>query len=371
MWSRRLFWALLCFTMPLAVGNLMAAGPYSALVVEPESERVLYEQNADEIRHPASLTKMMTLYLVFEALSRGEISPQQTLYASRYSASRAPSRIGLKPGDPLTVEEGILALVTCSANDAAVTLAEGLAGSEAEFAFHMTRKARELGMTRTVFRNASGLPDDEQVTTAWDMYRLAKALLKHFPQYYPYFSTQRFQYRGRSFPNHNHLLKDFYGADGIKTGFINASGFNLVASARRNGIRLIGVVFGGSSAARRDAHMRTILEDGFAQLDGHEPSIIRFAGFDQAVPPRLLSRPIERRDLVHLRSSHRVPRGAGVLARARRMQGDGIERVSGKVRYSLAKGRTVSKRSVSARGSRSCVPSRGSHGKCPKVSRRK
>jgi D-alanyl-D-alanine carboxypeptidase len=363
MWSRRLFWVLLCFTMPLA------AGPYSALVVEPESERVLYEQNADEIRHPASLTKMMTLYLVFEALSRGEVSPQQTFYASRYSASRAPSRIGLKPGDPLTVEEGILALVTCSANDAAVTLAEGLAGSEAAFAFHMTRKAQELGMTHTVFRNASGLPDSEQVTTAWDMYRLAKALLKHFPQYYPYFSTQRFQYRGRSFPNHNHLLKDFYGADGIKTGFINASGFNLVASARRNGIRLIGVVFGGSSAGRRDAHMRAILEDGFAQLDGHEPSI-RFAGFDQAVPPRLLSRPLERRE-VHLRSSHRTSRGAGVFPKVRRMQGDGIERVSGKARHPVAKGRTVSKRWASAKGSRSCVPSRGSHGKCPKISQRK
>lgn len=363
MWSRRFFWVLLCFAMPVA------AGPYSALVVEPESERVLYEQNANEIRHPASLTKMMTLYLVFEALSRGSISLQQTFYASRYSASRAPSRIGLKPGDPLTVEEGILALVTCSANDAAVTLAEGLAGSEAEFAFHMTRKARELGMSRTVFRNASGLPDDEQVTTAWDMYRLAKALLKHFPQYYPYFSTQRFQYHGRSFSNHNHLLKDFYGADGIKTGFINASGFNLVASARRNGVRLIGVVFGGDSAARRDAHMRAILEDGFAQLDGQEPSI-RFAGFDPAMSPRLLARPIERRDFVHLRSSRQSPRGASVPAGVRR-QGDSIERVSSKVRHSFAKGRIVSKRSVAVGGSRSCVRSRRSHEKCSKVFRRR
>lgn len=270
------------------------AGPYSALVMEIESDRVLYEQNADEIRHPASLTKMMTLYLVFEALEQGRASLRDTLYASSYSASRSPSRIGLRPGDPLTVEEGILALVTCSANDAAATLGEGLAGSEPAFAAMMTRKARELGMSQTVFRNASGLPDSEQVTTARDMYRLGKALLKHFPQYYPYFSTSRFQYRGRSFHNHNHLLENYYGADGIKTGFVNASGFNLVASARRNGVRLVGVVFGGNSSFRRDAHMRDILDDGFAQIEGREPTV-RFAGFDRGHVPRLLTRPGESR----------------------------------------------------------------------------
>ncbi|MEW6038223.1 MAG: D-alanyl-D-alanine carboxypeptidase family protein [Pseudomonadota bacterium] len=261
--------------------------------MEIESDRVLYEQNADEIRHPASLTKMMTLYLVFEALDQGRASLHDTFYASNYSASRSPSRIGLRPGDPLTVEEGILALVTCSANDAAATLGEGLAGSEPAFAAMMTRKARELGMSQTVFRNASGLPDVEQVTTARDMYRLGKALLKHFPQYYPYFSTSRFQYRGRSFHNHNHLLENYYGADGIKTGFVNASGFNLVASARRNGVRLVGVVFGGNSSFRRDAHMRDILDDGFAQIEGREPSV-QFAGFDQGWSPRLLARPGER-----------------------------------------------------------------------------
>lgn len=269
------------------------AGPYSALVMEIESDRVLYERNADEIRHPASLTKMMTLYLVFEALEQGRISLHDTFYASNYSASRSPSRIGLRPGDPLTVEEGILALVTCSANDAAATLGEGLAGSEPAFAAMMTRKARELGMSQTVFRNASGLPDSEQVTTARDMYRLGKALLKHFPQHYPYFSTSHFQYRGRSFHNHNHLLEHYYGADGIKTGFVNASGFNLVASARRNGVRLVGVVFGGNSASRRDAHMRDLLDDGFAQIEGREPSV-QFAGFDQGWSPRLLTRPGER-----------------------------------------------------------------------------
>lgn len=293
--SRRLFrvvWVICAAAMGwVAEGAL--AGPYSALVMEIESDRVLYEQNADEIRHPASLTKMMTLYLVFEALEQGRASLHDTLYASSYSASRSPSRIGLRPGDPLTVEEGILALVTCSANDAAATLGEGLAGSEPAFAAMMTRKARELGMSQTVFRNASGLPDPEQVTTARDMYRLGKALLKHFPQYYPYFSTSRFQYRGRSFHNHNHLLENYYGADGIKTGFVNASGFNLVASARRNGVRLVGVVFGGNSSFRRDAHMRDILDDGFAQIEGREPSV-QFAGFDRGWSPRLLARPGER-----------------------------------------------------------------------------
>ncbi|MDD2768733.1 MAG: D-alanyl-D-alanine carboxypeptidase [Methylococcus sp.] len=292
--SRRLFRIVfIAVTAALAwFADGVAAGPYSALVMEIESDRVLYDQNADEIRHPASLTKMMTLYMVFDAIERGNVSLQDTFYASSYSASRSPSRIGLRPGDPLTVEQGILALVTCSANDAAATLGEGLAGSEPAFAAAMTRKARELGMSQTVFRNASGLPDPDQVTTARDMYRLGKALLKRFPQYYPYFSTAHFQYRGRSFHNHNHLLENYYGADGIKTGFVNASGFNLVASARRNGVRLVGVVFGGNSAFRRDAHMRDILDDGFAQIEGREPSV-QFAGFDRGWSPRLLARPGE------------------------------------------------------------------------------
>lgn len=244
------------------------AKPYAALVAEVDSERVLYEYNPDDIRHPASLTKMMTLYLVFEALAHGRISLQDPLWVSRFGTTRPPSKLGLKFGDTLSVEEGILALVTQSANDAATTLAEGLAGSEERFAEIMTRKARQLGMRDTVFRNASGLPDPQQITTARDMFRLGKALVQDYPQYYPYFCTGRFQFGGRVFKNHNHLLERFDGADGIKTGFIHASGFNLVASARRNGHRLIGVVFGGNTAAKRDAHMEEILDDGFAQLEG-------------------------------------------------------------------------------------------------------
>ncbi|HYE33843.1 D-alanyl-D-alanine carboxypeptidase family protein [Methylocaldum sp.] len=266
------------------------AGPYAALVAEVETERSLFDRNADELRHPASLTKMMTLYLVFEALASGRISPDTVLRASRFAVLRPPSRLGLNAGDGITVEQGILALVTRSANDAAAVIAEGMAGSESAFAQLMTEKAHQLGMSRTVYRNASGLPDPNQVTTAWDMFRLGKSLYKHFPQYYPYFSTTQFYFDGRSFHNHNHLLKSYPGADGIKTGFVNASGFNLVASARRSGHRLIGVVFGGTSAAARDAHMRDILDDGFAQLDGLEPKV-HTASFDQPEPPTLLSRP--------------------------------------------------------------------------------
>lgn len=271
------------------------AGPYSALVAEIDSERPLFQRNAEELRHPASLTKMMTLYLVFEALARGEITKQTHLRASQFAVLRPPSRMGIRAGHTITVEQGILALVTRSANDAAATIAEGLGGSESAFAYLMNEKARQLGMYRTVFRNASGLPDPNQVTTAWDMFRLAKSLNKHFPQHYSYFSTPSFEYQGQYFGNHNHLLQTYPGADGIKTGFVNASGFNLVASARRGGARLVGVVFGGSSAAARDAHMRNILDYGFAQLEGRESRIIP-APFDQSERFSLLRNPLARED---------------------------------------------------------------------------
>jgi D-alanyl-D-alanine carboxypeptidase len=271
----------------LAIAPRAEAGPYSALVVEVDSGRVLYEQNADELRHPASLTKMMTLYLVFEALSKGELSLNDTMVASAFAVSKPPSRLALKAGDTLTVEEGILGLVTQSANDAATVIAETLGGSESAFAEMMTQKARLLGMNSTVFRNAQGLPDPAQVTTAWDMYRLAKALLRNFPEYYSYFSTESFWFRDHNFHNHNHLLEKYPGTDGIKTGFINASGFNLVASAKRNGVRLVGVVFGGISHSLRDAHMMEILDDGFAQMEGHEPAF-HLASFEGSQFPAMM-----------------------------------------------------------------------------------
>ncbi|QSA97612.1 D-alanyl-D-alanine carboxypeptidase family protein [Methylococcus sp. EFPC2] len=308
---------LLCFS------KLLSAAPYSGLVVEVESERVLYSRNADEIRHPASLTKMMTLYLVFEAISRGELSLNDRLSVSSYAVSRPPSKLGLRAGDSIAVEEAVLGLVTQSANDAATVIAEALGGSESNFALMMTQKARQLGMNGSLFHNASGLPDPTQVTTAWDMFRLGKALLKNFPQYYGYFSTGQFQFRGRSFHNHNHLLENYAGTDGIKTGFVNASGYNLVASARRNGHRLIGVVFGGNTHAGRDAHMRDLLDAGFAQLDGREFGSIRMAGVGQ---PELLRRPQELEPL----PLRKLPRKERLARRDRNTaQGDIAERNSG------------------------------------------
>lgn len=266
----------------LLSGNAQA-GPYSALIADIDTEQVLYEHEPDELRHPASLTKMMTLYMVFEALSQGRLYMDTMFRVSRFAVLRPPSRLGLKVGDNLSVEDGILGLVTRSANDAASTIAEGMAGSEPAFAAAMTDKARQLGMSQTVYRNASGLPDPNQVTTAWDMFRLGKALNKRFPQFYTYFSTPSFTYEGHNFANHNHLMETYQGMDGIKTGFINASGFNLVASAQRNGHRLIGVVFGGPSAKRRDALMRELLDDGFAQLDGAPPAT-HYVEFDRPKP---------------------------------------------------------------------------------------
>ncbi len=281
---------LLSAFLVLGLAQRAEAGPYSALVVEVESDRVLYQQNPDELRHPASLTKMMTLYLLFEALSQGRLNLDSPMVASAFAVSKPPSRLGLKAGDTLTVEEGILGLVTQSANDAATVIAETLGGTEAAFAEMMTQKARQLGMGSTVFRNAQGLPDPDQWTTAWDMYRLGKALIKNFPQYYTLFATEKFWFNGREFHNHNHLLGKCDGVDGIKTGFINSSGFNLVASAKRNGTRLVGVVFGGTTHRRRDAHMREILEDGFAQLEGREPSV-HMASFDGSESKALLRKP--------------------------------------------------------------------------------
>lgn len=281
--------AILFSVLVVLLSGPASASRYSALVADVDTDRVLYERNADELRHPASLTKMMTLYMVFEALARGELFLDSSFRASSQAILRPPSRLGLAAGDTLTVEQAILGLVTRSANDVASVIAESMAGSDSAFGFLMTEKARQLGMSQSVFRNPSGLPDPNQVTTAWDMYRLGKALQRNFPQYYTYFSTPRFYYEGHGFDNHNHLMETYAGMDGIKTGFINMSGFNLVASAKRDGKRLIGVVFGGPSARGRDQHMREILDDGFAQLNGAEPGVIT-AAFDRPAPPVLLAR---------------------------------------------------------------------------------
>src|ERR1700730_6325855 len=207
---------------------------------------------------------MMTLYLAFEALDNGQLKLDQKLLVSTHAASRAPSKLGLIPGDSVAVRDLILALVTKSANDAASVVAESLGGNEISFAERMTQKARKLGMKNTVFHNASGLPDPLNRTTARDLATLARALYRDFPDHYHYFSTREFVYHGTVHANHNHLMSSFQGMDGIKTGYINASGFNLAASAKRDNRRLIGVVMGGESARTRDAHMAQLLNQAFA-----------------------------------------------------------------------------------------------------------
>ncbi len=239
---------------------------YADLVMDAKTGRVLHATRPDELRHPASLTKMMTLYLAFEALKSGELKLDQRLPISQNAAAQEPSKLGLRAGNQIRVEDALLGLVTKSANDATVVVAEALGGSEEQFARLMTKKARQLGMKRTVFRNPSGLPNSEQVTTARDMAILGYALVYHHPQFYPYFSREGFTYAGVHHNNHNHLMSRYRGMDGIKTGYIRASGFNLVASTVRGPTRLIGVVFGGRSAVARDNQMAALLDQAFAQL---------------------------------------------------------------------------------------------------------
>jgi D-alanyl-D-alanine carboxypeptidase len=229
--------------------------------------------NADEARHPASLTKMMTLYMVFEALRDRRISLDTIVPVSPHASSMSPSKLGLMPGTRFTVEQAILGLVTKSANDAAAALGELLGGDETSFSQMMTLRARGLGMTRTVFRNASGLPDPEQISTARDMATLGRRLVADFPSDYRYFSTPSFRFHGKVIQNHDHLLETYPGADGIKTGFITASGFNLVTSAVRSDVRLVGVVMGAGRAIERDLHMAVLLNQGFEQLDIPVPTM--------------------------------------------------------------------------------------------------
>jgi D-alanyl-D-alanine carboxypeptidase len=240
-----------------------AQARYASIVVDFETGRVLSEQGADERRHPASLTKIMTLYLIFEALDQGRVTLNTRWTVSEFAAGQSPTKLGLDAGDRVTVRDVVLGLVTRSANDAAVVAAEGLAGSEPRFAELMTRRAREIGMPRTVFMNASGLPHDDQITTVRDMATLGREIIRRYPHHYHYFSTREFTFEGRKFNNHNRLMGWYEGADGIKTGFIRASGFNLVASAVRDGRRIVGAVIGGPNPSERDQHMGRLLDAGF------------------------------------------------------------------------------------------------------------
>ena len=239
--------------------------PYAAIVVDDKSGFVLHEVSADEPRHPASLTKIMTLYLLFEQLDGGKFKLDTPLQISPRAAVQNPTKLGLKANQTITVEDAIRGLVTKSANDAAVVVAEAIAGSEEEFAKLMTLKARALGMASTTYVNASGLPAQEQITTARDQAVLGRAIQHRFPGYYRYFATPSFHYKGVEMHNHNALLRQVKGVDGIKTGYTEASGYNLVSSVRRDEKHIVAVVLGGTSNAARDARMRQLIEDHISQ----------------------------------------------------------------------------------------------------------
>jgi len=289
------------------------SGPeFEAIVLDAATGRVLRAANPDVTTHPASLTKMMTLYLTFEALNQGRLTLNMMLPVSAEASSRAPTKLGLEPGETVSVHDLMLGLVTRSANDAASVLAEALGGgSEAAFVQQMNQKARQLGMTHTYYRNPSGLPDPEQITTARDMARIAMALYHDFPREYRYFATREFVFRGDVIKTHNHLLEWYQGADGIKTGYIHASGFNLAASAVRNGQRLIGIIMGGSSARSRDDTMANLLDQGFADL-----------GTPAAAAPAIAAAPQRAPDPTPAPAAAPTPVPARAIAQLQPGQGD-------------------------------------------------
>jgi D-alanyl-D-alanine carboxypeptidase len=278
----RVFAALLAFVIPFAVTALGSgdadakartkvrkhaihgAGyrpPYADIIIDDNSGKVLHETDPDAPRHPASLTKVMTLYLLFGEIEAGRIKLDYDLAVSAKAASQNPTKLGLRAGQTIKVEDAIKGLVTKSANDAAVVVAEALGGSEEDFARMMTRKARALGMSNTTYVNASGLPADEQVTTARDQALLGRVIRQRFPQYYNYFSLPAFAYHGRFMSNHNSLLRTVDGVDGIKTGYTEASGYNLISSTKRGPRRIVGVILGERSNGARDVHMRKLIEE--------------------------------------------------------------------------------------------------------------
>lgn len=254
---------------------------YASLVMDAETGVILHQRYADKPLHPASLTKIMTLMMAFEALEQGKITPNTRIRISRHAASMVPSKIGLKPGSSIKFKDAIYILVTKSANDVAVAMGEHLGRTESSFGRLMTRKARYIGMKNTTFRNASGLHDPKQITTARDMALLAQYVINRYPNYYKYFNKQSYKYQGVTYKNHNKLLGTYKGMDGMKTGYVRASGFNLVASAVRNNQRIIGVVFGGRSGKTRNEHMANLLDAGFTKVNK-----LRVAHAKVPLPPR-------------------------------------------------------------------------------------
>ena len=270
-------WGAALALVALAGGSmpaLAAPRPVSEIVMDARDGTILYAENAGIVRRPASLTKMMTLLLVFDAIDAGKLDPTGSIRISRYAASQRPSRVGLKPGARMTVEQAIRAVAVLSANDVAVALAEAVGGTEDRFARMMTDRAREIGMADTSFTNATGLPG-ANLSTAEDMAKLSLALLREHPKRYAVFSTRSFSWGGRRVQNHNHLLGAFEGADGIKTGYTAEAGFSLAASAKRAGRRLIAVVIGERSIQARDRRVAALLDEGFAEVAEAKRSGVR------------------------------------------------------------------------------------------------
>lgn len=258
---------------------------FSAIAVDARTGKILFSSDIDGPRHPASLTKVMTLYVLFQDLKAGRLKLTSDLKVSSRAASMQPSKLGLKPGSTIAVEDAIKALVTRSANDVAATIGENLEGTEANFAARMTRTARAIGMSKTTFKNASGLPNPAQVTTARDFATLSLRIQRDFPEYYPYFRITSFNYGKQTIRSHNRLLGRFQGTDGIKTGYIKASGFNLTTSAKRGNKRIVGVVMGGSSGGARDKYMMAMLERAFPKcVDGETIAMAAGTSVGASVP---------------------------------------------------------------------------------------
>lgn len=274
--------AVLLFLAP-GLASAAPASKYASIVIDQESGEVLHSRNADAARYPASLTKVMTLYLLFDELKAGRLKLDTKLPVSRRAAAQPPSRLGLKAGQTITVRSAISALITKSANDVAVVVADKIGGNESRFAALMTVKARSLGLSNTTFYNASGLPDARQVSTARDMAELAEAMLRDHADYYHHFSQKSFRWGSATYKNHNKLLGDVEGVDGIKTGYTRASGFNLMASAKRDGRRVIAIMMGGKTSKARNGHVTALLEAAFDNIDQrkNDPARLRMIAANQ------------------------------------------------------------------------------------------
>lgn len=258
--------ALLCVCVLAMLRVTVANASVSSIMIDAANGEVMYEMNADERRYPASLTKLMTLYITFNALENNHIKLTDKLKVSRTAAGRSPSKLGVRAGETITVKDAIMAVIVKSANDCATVLAEHFAPTEADFAVLMTNTAHKLGMNHTTFKNASGLPNKQQKTSARDMAILAMAVYHHFPQYYKWFSAKSFQYKGRTIGGHNYILKTFAGADGMKTGYTAASGYNIITSAKRSGKRVIAVTMGHNSVGERDKKVSKMMDRGLVHM---------------------------------------------------------------------------------------------------------